>query len=269
MGTSARGGIYRTGSGLADDPYFYHVKSSMENKPVNYVSVFDGMRFANWLNNGAGLGDTEDGAYLLTGAKAVPDNATAILRKPTASVFLPNEDEWYKAAYYEPGASGDSYWKYGTRSDSAPTMAVADSDGDVVNPGVNVANYNYHFVWNGLNGNVSTVGSAGPSSESYYGAADMTGNQFEFTETHNSSSLDRFIYRGGCWGDGIGFQSSATRVDYAGSYEIDPAFGFRVAAAVPEPSSLVLVTSSICCPMLLFLGRKRFVVGSNRPAVAT
>jgi formylglycine-generating enzyme len=250
MQSSARGGIYRTGSGTVDNPYAYHVKDLMSNKPVGYVGVFDGMRFVNWLNNGAGSGDTENGAYLLTGATAVPSNATTIFRNPGATVFLPSEDEWHKAAYYEPG---HGYWSYGTRSDLPPAWAVADSQGDVANPGANIANYGYHFAWNGQTGNVSTVGGAGPLSESYYGAADMTGNQEEFTETHFQGNLNKFVFRGGCWGDGISFQLRGNSAAIDGGNDIDPAWGFRVASftAVPEPGSIALLATGAIVSLLV------------------
>ncbi len=239
MGTNPRGGISRSGSGTVAVPYIYNARNDMAEKPVNFVSVFDGMRFANWLNNGQGSSGTESGAYTLLGGSAVPANATTVTRNPNAVIFLPREDEWYKAAYYEPGASNDNYWKFGTRSDAAPTIATASTNGDISNPGPNVVNYSYGADWNGQNGNVTTVGSAGPLSESYYHVADMTGNQYEFTETHWSSVPARFVYRGGSWADGLFFQDSSRRTAFDGAYEPDPAFGFRV-AMVPEPSTLAL-----------------------------
>lgn len=51
--------------------------------------------------------------------------------------------------------------------------------GDISNPGANVANYGNGADWNGLVGNVTTVGSAGPLSYSFYGTADQAGNVFE------------------------------------------------------------------------------------------
>jgi hypothetical protein len=54
------GGITRSGS---DGSYTYTAKAGFENKPVTYVSFWDALRFANWLNNGQGGGDTETGAY--------------------------------------------------------------------------------------------------------------------------------------------------------------------------------------------------------------
>lgn len=67
--------------------------------PVNYVSWYDTLRFANWLHNGQltsaqGPSTTEDGAYEMS-------PASNVLRKSGARWVLPTEDEWYKAAYHK------------------------------------------------------------------------------------------------------------------------------------------------------------------------
>ena len=84
----------------------YTAKPNMGDKPVNFVSWYDAIRFANWLNNGQGDGDTETGAYTLLGGTPTPSNGSSITRNPGATWFLPSEDEWYKAAYYQPAAQG-------------------------------------------------------------------------------------------------------------------------------------------------------------------
>jgi formylglycine-generating enzyme required for sulfatase activity len=241
MQIDARLGIAREGAGTVGDPYVYTVKPNMGNKPVGMVSIADAMRFANWVNNGQGSGDTESGAYALLGAAALPSNAASIVRNPTARVFLPSEDEWHKAAYYEPGASGDSYWTYATRSDNPPVKATANAFGDINNPGPNVVNYDYNAEWNGAVGNVTTVGSAGPFSQSYYGAADMTGNQFEATETLSNIS-EHYILKGGSWADGLVFQDRNQRPAFDLVFQ-DPAFGFRL-ASIPEPMSVQLALAA-------------------------
>ena len=73
------------------------------------VGVHD-FRFVNWLHNGKGPGDTESGVYDLSLSPEL------ITRAPGASYFLPDRDEWYKAAYYDPTKGGTSYWLYPTRS---------------------------------------------------------------------------------------------------------------------------------------------------------
>jgi hypothetical protein len=37
------------------------------NHPMNFVTFYDTLRFANWLDNGQGSGSTETGAYTLFG----------------------------------------------------------------------------------------------------------------------------------------------------------------------------------------------------------
>jgi hypothetical protein len=92
MGSNIRGGINRSGS---SGSYSYAVKSNMGNKPVVYISWFRAARFANWLHNGGGSGDTETGAYTLNGA------TSGIFTKNQNAIFwIPSEDEWYKAAFY-------------------------------------------------------------------------------------------------------------------------------------------------------------------------
>ena len=70
MGSDARGGITQSG---VSGSFTYAVKPNMGDKPVNFVSFNDAMRFANWLHNGQPTGiqnaaSTETGAYTITGA---------------------------------------------------------------------------------------------------------------------------------------------------------------------------------------------------------
>src|SRR6476659_4472457 len=116
-------GIARTGS---SGSYTYGV-IGFANHPIAYVSWGDAARFANWLNHGQPTGaqdasTTEDGAYTLNGATSIAD-LSAVLRNQNAKWFIPTENEWYKAAFYQPAAQGgdsDSYWKYPMRTNSAP-----------------------------------------------------------------------------------------------------------------------------------------------------
>ncbi|MBM4094100.1 MAG: formylglycine-generating enzyme family protein, partial [Planctomycetes bacterium] len=41
--------------------YTYRVAPELANRPVNFVSFWDACRFCNWLHNGQGNGDTEEG----------------------------------------------------------------------------------------------------------------------------------------------------------------------------------------------------------------
>ena len=108
------------------------------------------------MGNGQGAGSTESGAYTLSG------NTGIITKNVSATVWLPSEDEWCKAAYYDPtpGASTNNYWLYPTQSDAIPTVGAANVIGDISPSGANIANYLPGAHWNGQNGNVTTVGSA-------------------------------------------------------------------------------------------------------------
>ena len=123
--------------------YTYSVFRTGRIVPVNFVSWGDAARFCNWLSNGqpTGTGDllqdwwiTEDGSYLLNNPMDW-DQWIQVRRKPDARYVIPTEDEWYKAAYYDPAMpGGPGYWDYPTRSNTTPS--------NVVDPaGTNNANY--------------------------------------------------------------------------------------------------------------------------------
>jgi sulfatase modifying factor 1 len=242
MGSNARGGItYAAGAASGAK---YTIRTSMGDKPVNYVSWYDAARFTNWLGNGQGAGSTETGAYTLSG------NTGTITKNSGATVYLPSEHEWYKAAYYDPTAGaggGDNYWLYATQSDTAPTIASANSTGDITNPGANVANYDSGADWNAQNGNVTTVGSA--AANNYFGTADMAGNAAEWNDAVIGSSRG---LRGGSLG---GFEVSlraSSRNNNVPTGELSTV-GFRV-ASVPEPTSLVL---TMLAGSVMLIRRKR------------
>ncbi|MBX7169059.1 MAG: formylglycine-generating enzyme family protein [Pirellulales bacterium] len=241
MGSDARGGITRSG---ASGSYTYTTKPNMAYKPVNFVSWYDSIRFANWLHNGQGSGDTEAGAYTLLGGTPTPSNSASIARNLGATWFLTSENEWYKAAYYQPFAEGgdvDNYWRYPTASNSLPTIAAADLVGNISNPGAKVANYENGADWNGQNGNVTTVGNAGPLSESFYGTSDQGGNVSEWTESLALGASR--VWRGGSFKSvyAFGVELESTYPVVASPTLEFNFVGFRV-ATVPEPSSFALAT---------------------------
>jgi len=207
--------IAQTGS---DGSYSYAVTAGYEAKPVGYITFFDALRFANWLNNGQASGATETGAYPLQGGTPVPSNGATVTRNGGAITFLPSENEWYKAAYYSPGGV---YFDYPTGSDTPPTCAFPPT----ATP--NTAN----CPTGGPNHGPSNVGGY-TGSASPYGTFDQAANAAEWNETIAPIGL-RGI-RGGCY-DCFGGQ------DAASPYADDPSktypdTGFRV-AMVPEPDA--------------------------------
>ncbi len=185
MGTDPRGGILRTGPFGA---YTYAARPNMGNKPVNFVSQYDAMRFCNWLHNGQPTGGldpttTEDGSYNMS----VTIGGVTI-RKSDATWVIQNTPEWYKAAFYDPvnpGADANGspdYWSSTAMADLPPLVAFADAIGDVLNHDPNVVNHNNGAVWNGVTGNVTTCGSIGPQASTYFGTNDQGGNVTEWTD---------------------------------------------------------------------------------------
>jgi formylglycine-generating enzyme required for sulfatase activity len=204
------GGITRSGS---PGSYSYGTVAGRENLPVLFVGFNDTVRFANWLHNGqpTGMQDsttTEDGAYPFI------DFWTVGARNPGATVFLPSEDEWYKAAYYD--AASMSYLDYPAGSDTPPTCAL---------PGAmaNMANCDYAV------GSLTEVGSYA-GSPSPYGTFDQAGNAWEWTETIINGS-NRGL-RGGSYGDTTEW-IAAWRRNYAPP-NTEYVIGFRLASLAAQ-----------------------------------
>ncbi len=235
---SGFGGITQSGS---DGSYTYATISGRDQMPVNVVSWYDALRFANWLNNGQGTGDTETGAYTLLGGIPEPSNGVSITRNAGATWFLPSENEWYKAAYHKNDGATGNYWDYPTSSDTAPTAEAPPG-------GVNSANYGSAL------GDLTITG-AYTNSPSPYGAFDMGGNVWEWNEALLNANSRGLL--GGSFVNTSNILRSSYRtftypmIDDAGFTSI----GFRVATVVPEPSSGVLAI--VACGVVWWW-RKRF-----------
>jgi len=170
-------GITRTGS-----PGSYVYAATDGARSVAWVSWYDALRFANWLHNGQpsgaqGAASTETGAYTFSGETTVSG------RSPNALVFLPDENEWYKAAYYQGGQQA-WYWAYPTRSDTPPKASLPSA-------GDNAANFDR--VMSG-----PTAVDAYPATQGYYGTRDQAGNLWEWNESEVDG--DRGL-RGGSYDD--------------------------------------------------------------------
>jgi sulfatase modifying factor 1 len=239
MGTHLGGGISRAGTW---GDFTYSVRPNMAHKPVNFLSYISAMRFVNWLHNGQGNGGTETGAYSIS-------DGLHEKRALGARYWIPSENEWYKAAFHQPAELDgdiDDYWRYPTSTNTIPTVASANSVGEIENPGPNVANYGSGADWNLLNGNVTTVGSAGPLSANYYGLLDVAGNVWEFNEARISS-----VFRGMRGGS---LNNTASNLEAEARGQIIPtagahSIGFRI-ATIPEPTTLALAAMLAGCGLL-------------------
>lgn len=260
-------GISRTGS---SGSYSYDVIGS-PNHPATYVSWGDAARFANWMHNGQPSGaqdvnTTENGAYPLNGART-DEELIAFSRNAGARWFIPSENEWYKAAYYQPAGQGgdaDNYWAYPTRTNSEPN---SDQPPGAFSIRTNVANFfRNDGVTNGINDGFAVTGSttddsfqnyltdvgAYTSASSFYGTFDQGGNVYEWNEAVFLGNRLRGRRGGSMFNDSSEMLSSSRRrINPSGFGSV---FGFRV-ANVPEPSTIVLATLGALGPVLL---RKRF-----------
>jgi formylglycine-generating enzyme required for sulfatase activity len=223
---SGWGGIDRSGH---EGSYAYAASAGREAMPVNYVSFYDALRFANWLHNGQpsgaqGPATTEDGSYTITAGGIA---ANTIGRNAAATHVLPSEDEWYKAAYYDPVAQG--YLDHPAHDDLPPACAEPTA-------GLNRANC-ANAIGAG-SGDVTAVGSY-PDSASAHGTRDQGGNLWEWNES---------IVDGGSRGlRGGGFNGGADLLAASHRSLDDPQaeanhVGFRV-AVVPEPDGVVLLVA--------------------------
>jgi len=210
---SSFGGITRSGS---PGSYSYIAVVGRENMPVNHVSFWTATRFVNWLHNGQPSGSqgnttTEDGAYTLT-EDGIANNTVA--RNAGATVFIPSEDEWYKAAYYDPGAM--KYFDYPTGSNTPPACAAPTA-------AANTANCN-----DAAAGDLTDVGSY-TGSPSPYGTFDQGGNVWEWNEASDIFDYDVRHIRGGIFYENPGNFAAETRFSFF-PYNEDFHVGLRLAS---------------------------------------
>jgi formylglycine-generating enzyme required for sulfatase activity len=190
--------------------------------PVICVSFWDAARFVNWLSTR----NTETGVYNLGGI-VNPTDSSSITRDQAAweagGWAIASENEWYKAAYYDPNKDGNGvggYWTYPTQSDSISTDDA------------NYSNYS---------GNASDLKNVGSYKDapSYFGTYDQGGNVWEWTDSTEGNNR---VPRGGSF-----YYDVASYLSAASGRSVDDptreamAIGFRVVSlsltVVPEPGT--------------------------------
>lgn len=202
------------------------------NRPVTYVNWFDAARFVNWLSNGQptgaqGNGTTETGAYILSGTMS---GGLDISKDANAPYWIPSENEWYKAAYYDPNKGGSGvggYWLYPTRSNAVP--------GNAAGSGTNQANFSH----------ILTPVGAFTNSASAYGTFDQGGEVFQWNDAVISG-----IYRGlraGAWSNSAPDNLLSSAQGYDFSTAETNYIGFRVAMTnlATLPASGVTASSAV------------------------
>lgn len=226
MASSSHGGIVRSGSAGS---FTFSAKPGFESKPVNFVSFFDSLRFTNWLNNGQGSADTETGAYTLLGGTATPSNGSTVTRNADARIFLPSENEWFKAAFFDPGTQ--SFLDFPAGFDAQIGCAAPG-------PSPNTANCG------NVNGGPTEVG-AFTGSASPNGTFDQGGNVREWNEQIVFGSGSGRGLRGGTFGNDPDRLAASIRNHFGPILESKD-LGFRVASlSVPEPGTALLVMAGM------------------------
>jgi len=220
-------GIVRNGS---SGDFFYITGPGLGNRPVVFVSWFDAARMANWMVNGQGGGSTETGAYTMGEYHPIGDEGETsgnFQANAGAQVYIPTENEWYKAAYYNGNTLTYSLYPTGQN-----TISRID------------ANFFYDPA------STTDVGSYVGNS-SMYGTFDQGGNVWEWHAAEISGSSRGL--RGGSWISLEDDLRSSSRIGGGGPSLENYDIGFRL-ASVPEPSSLVL---SVLASGVVLLRRKR------------
>jgi formylglycine-generating enzyme required for sulfatase activity len=218
------------------------------NVPTDSVSWYEAAQFVNWLNTNTGhqaaykfTGTQGTSNYTLTTWSPAEADGTNLYRNKAAFYYLPTEDEWVKAAYW----NGTTLQTHATKASESLTQGHGSGTG-----------WNY---WdNGYATNPSGPWSVVSGSEELNGTYDMMGNAWEWmegpwTSGDYSASSSRGL-RGGGWSGASGDLAASFRGSNDPTLEYY-SIGFRV-ASVPEPGSLAML-AGIALTALLYWWRKR------------
>jgi len=226
--TQSQFDAFRSDAGFAANTYTY---TNGVNRPANQTSWFEAAQFVNWLNTSQG----HQAAYDITsvsldvyghtfnawGAADAANGGTNLYRHKDAVFFMPSEDEWVKAAYW----NGTNLQTYATVGDTVPTQAQS----------------NYYDGGYAV-GSPDNLWDAGSGVAELNGTHDMLGNVWEWMESPYSPTYgDHALrsYRGGAFYSNSYYLGSLTRIDYTSWFE-NSSIGFRV-ASVPEPCTISLL----------------------------
>jgi formylglycine-generating enzyme required for sulfatase activity len=224
-------------TGDPSDAYDEEPSFTGANVPSNGTSWYEAAQFVNWLNTSTG----HQAAYRFTGTQGTGDYALAtwstaeadgtnLYRHRDAFYFLPTEDEWVKAAYW----NGTSLQTWATQP------------GETLHQGDGTSGTGWNYPDNGYATDPYGPWDVGSGSEELNGTFDMMGNVFEWMESpYYSGDYGVGSFRGLRGGDfyhthGDGDLASSYREGLVPDIEFC-LFGFRVASDVPEPMSVTLL----------------------------
>jgi len=216
------------------------------NVPTNEVSWYEAAQMVNWLNTST----KHHAAYKFTGTQGQSDYAldtwsaaeaaggTNLYRHKDAFYYMPTEDEWVKAAYW----NGTTLQTYATEDNGSPYEWTPgggpNSDGQAGG-----WNYGNAYPDNSTATDEPWDVLAGYSPEELNGTFDMMGNVFEwmedpYSDTNYGTDSGRGL-RGGAYNyDTSYYLASSTLNQILRNPGYDSrTIGFRVASEVPEPAT--------------------------------
>lgn len=270
---SALGGINNLYNGpswwgaaaIADNPLnqtvTYALRTDVPNAgmiPVSGISWRTAAMYCNWLNNNK----SSDWSALLSGAydastwgvNADGSFTDAITHSANAQFWIPNFDEWTKAAFYDqnrfgPGQGG--WWNHVNASDALPMPGFPGTTGTTTSTGIpDNAPFNAALLDIPL--------AAYREGMSPWGLFDTSGGAVEMVEDPTTTHWSRLTMGAapGTLGDPSTSQlylDIATRPFFAGSVTFtgqgDPLVGLRIAGVIPIPGSsciLLAFTGGMC-----------------------
>lgn len=202
-------------------------------------------RYCNWLHNDKAVTAEafESGAYDTSTFGVDPDTTgfpeftDQSSRSDGARFWIPSEDEWVKAAYYDPNRYGEDqggYWRHPGMSDDALVSAPPDMGGET-----NASGQYYE----GPGEIPFNVGSY-PTAASYYGVLDASGGEVEWTETWINPDSPVFrVALGSRYFTWPGDAPDRDRIDgrFSTFSPDGTVSGLRLAMAVPSPGSSLVV----------------------------
>jgi formylglycine-generating enzyme required for sulfatase activity len=209
------------------------------NVPTNNISWLEAAQFVNWLNISTGhhpaynfVGTPGTSSYNMNNWSVSESwDGTNLYRHKDAFYFIPSENEWVKAAYW----NGSYLQEYTTKASEILYQGNGSNGG-----------WNYYD-----NGDYGPDGPAegpwvvGSSSQELNGTYDMMGNVMEWMENDltfmYASAASTRSYRGGSYEtyDYLMGISQTSNFGHTWYYETET-IGFRV-ASVPEPATLSLL----------------------------
>jgi hypothetical protein len=242
-GVTGIGGRWLARFTRPDGTVGYRPRTGTENYAAT-ISWEMAARVCNWLQNGQ-VNERwafETGVYDTSTFRQGPDGYEHQLEPaPGARYWIPSQDEWVKAAHYDPNRYGQGdggYWMYPDQGNEPLIVGLPDEGGETIGD----LNWNIpgNFGWRAWD--VLQYSEV----RSYYGLMDVSGTTPDWTSTARSLLGGLMVVEGSMAGDAI--TEFNDRLEYGpGAELVGNDGGLRIASIVPAPGGLGVVVLGIVC----------------------